>query len=78
MSDLVKRLRAADYWMRGEEGLGFEDDAPFAAADLIEALEAKNDQLREALNQSRLAFAGYVSVQSAINLIDRAALGENS
>jgi len=26
------------------------------------------------VNQSRLAFAGYVSVQSAIDLIDRAAL----
>ena len=36
--------------------------------------EADNARLREALNQSRLAFAGHVSVQSAIDLIDRAAL----
>ncbi len=35
---------------------------------------ADNARLREALNQSRLAFAGYVSVQSAMDLIDRAAL----
>jgi len=42
--------------------------------DLVEALTAERDRLREAVNQSRLAFAGYVSVQSAIDLIDRAAL----
>lgn len=34
----------------------------------------ERDRLREALNQSRLAFAGHVSVQSAIDLIARAAL----
>jgi len=39
-----------------------------------DALTAERDRLREAVNQSRLAFAGYVSVQSAIDLIDRAAL----
>ena len=39
-----------------------------------EKAEAERDRLREALNQCRLAFSGYVSVQSAINLIDRAAL----
>ena len=38
------------------------------------AAKAENARLREALNQSRLAFAGYVSVQSAIDLIDRASL----
>ena len=42
--------------------------------DKTKAAEAERDRLREALNQSRLAFAGYVSVQSAIDLIDRAAL----
>ena len=43
-------------------------------AEQVKALTADNEQMRNALNQSRLAFAGYVSVQSAINLIERAAL----
>ena len=42
-------------------------------AEQMKALNDDNARLREALNQSRLAFAGYVSVQSAIDLIDRAA-----
>ena len=33
-------------------------------------VDAENAQLRAALNQSRMAFAGYVSVKSAIDLID--------
>ena len=45
--------------------------------DRIEALTAERDRLREALNQSRLAFAGLVSVQSAIDLLDSAALDPN-
>ena len=44
------------------------------AAACIKDLTAERDRLREALNQSRLAFAGHVSAQSAIDLIDRAAL----
>ena len=36
----------------------------------IEQLRAENAQLRETTNQCRLAFAGYVSVQSAINKLD--------
>ena len=43
-----------------------------AGLDRVEQLTAERDRLREALNQSRLAFAGHVSVQSAIDLIDRA------
>ena len=47
--NLVKRLRAADYWMRGDdEGLTFEDDAPFAAADHIEQLERELSNCRMA------------------------------
>ena len=47
-------------------------------AKQVKALTADNEQMRNALNQSRLAFAGHVSVQSAIDMIDRAALkGEN-
>ena len=42
-----------------------------------EAAEAERDRLRDALNQSRLAFAGLVSVQSAIDLLDSAALDPN-
>ena len=45
-----------------------------ATINSLLAAEAERDRLREALNQSRLAFAGHVSVQSAIDLIDRAAL----
>ena len=45
-----------------------------AGLDRIEQLTAERDRLREALNQSRLAFAGHVSVQSAIDMIDCAAL----
>ena len=45
-----------------------------ALVSCIKALTAERDRLREALNQSRLAFAGHVSVQSAIDMIDRAAL----
>ena len=48
-----------------------------SAADRIEQLTAERDRLREALNQSRLAFAGHVSVQSAIDMIDCAALDPN-
>ena len=39
--------------------------------------EADNARYLAALNQSRLAFAGHASVQSAIDLIDRAALDPN-
>lgn len=35
------------------------------------ATEAERDALREAANQSRLAFAGDVSAQSAIDLLDK-------
>lgn len=38
--------------------------------------ETERDRLREACNQARLAFAGMVSVQSAIDKLDRAALSE--
>lgn len=36
----------------------------------IRKLTAERDALRAACNQARLAFAGYVSVQSAINMLD--------
>lgn len=36
--------------------------------------DAEIARLRDACNQSRLAFAGYVSAQSAIDALDRAAL----
>ena len=49
-----------------------------AGLDRVEQLTAERDRLREALNQSRLAFAGHVSVQSAIDLIDRAAMKRES
>ncbi|WP_422028083.1 hypothetical protein [Roseovarius sp.] len=42
----------------------------------IEALQAERDRLREACNQARLAFAGFVSVESAINKLD--ALGDDT
>ena len=46
------------------------------AADTITDLREENAKLRAATNQSRLAFAGCVSVQSAIDLLD--ALGEET
>jgi len=36
----------------------------------IEALEVENARLRDATNQARLAFAGYVSVDSAVRKLD--------
>lgn len=36
----------------------------------VARLTAQRDALRAACNQARLAFAGYVSAQSAINMLD--------
>ena len=41
-----------------------------AAEAEIEGLRAEVKELEAAANQARLAFAGYVSVQSAINMLD--------
>jgi hypothetical protein len=66
------------------QGSGHREDLDEIANISVERLrraekaEAERDRLREALNQSRLAFAGHVSVQSAIDLIDRAALKDKS
>jgi septal ring factor EnvC (AmiA/AmiB activator) len=46
-----------------------EEDLTIALAKLAIA-EAENVKLRDACNQARLAFAGYVSVQSALNKLD--------
>jgi len=58
------------------EAVNSEIDRALASRIIVtlRTLTADNVQFREALNQSRLAFAGYVSAQSAIDLIDRAAL----
>ena len=46
--------------------------------DEVERLRAENGRLVETANQARMAFAGYVSTQSAINKLDEAlaALGQ--
>lgn len=41
---------------------------------IVAEKDAEIARLREACNQSSLAFAGYVSAQSAIDALDRAAL----
>ena len=43
-------------------------------ARIVAEKDARIARLREACNQSRLAFAGYVSAQSAIDALDRSAL----
>ena len=70
--DLVKQF--VEHLRFGGVGVQVRADSCAPLADAIDALTAERDRLREALNQCRLAFAGYVSVQSAIDLIDRAAL----
>lgn len=55
-----------------DELVGYMTKLIAAGLDRVEQLTAERDRLREALNQCRLAFAGHVSVQSAIDLIDRA------
>lgn len=42
-----------------------------------QTLLAERDALRAACNQARLAFAGYVSAQSAINMLDALNLDAN-
>lgn len=57
----------------------YDEDVPYIRADLVFALcdevdrlRAENERLVEAANQARLAFAGYVSTQSAIDKLDAA------
>lgn len=70
----------------GAEGRGFStrtvlsEDAPtpselatlrrLRAGELVAVEAAENKRLRDAANHCRLAFAGYVSVRSAIDKID--------
>ena len=68
-AEAAKMLSEADYKYNRKT-----NDMIERHAEQVKALTADNEQMRNALNQSRLAFAGYVSVQSAINLIERAAL----
>ena len=50
MSDLVERLRwGAWYYEDPFDGKAYASDDPLEAADRIEALEAENERLREAL-----------------------------
>ena len=74
MSDLVKRFREHEKRLRAVGVVSCEDYKE--AADALEALQAERDRLREACNQARLAFAGFVSVESAINKLD--ALGDDT
>ena len=67
--DLLERLVDWDEYDEGKL-----NDMREEAKARIEALTAERDRLREALNQCRLAFSGYVSVQSAIDLIDGVSL----
>ena len=66
--DLKKEVAISDALLISEA------EVSLARLERAEKAEDENARLREALNQSRLAFSGYVSVQYAIDLIDRAAL----
>jgi len=69
------KLSDADAMIEAQAKDQASNNIRFAEAEhRAKVAEAERDRLREAVNQSRLAFAGYVSVQSAIDLIDRAAL----
>ena len=71
-SDISQALLALPAVQPDDDLVGHMTKLIAAGLDRIEQLTAERDRLREALNQSRLAFAGHVSVQSAIDLIDRA------
>lgn len=51
------------------------DEAKRVMWDDLQAAQARIAELKAAANQARLALAGYVSAQSAINMLD-AAIGE--
>jgi hypothetical protein len=76
--DLVASLSQASSVIAGlkeeneKTNLGWEQTSTQLGAALsrISSLEEQNKRLREALNQSRLAFSGYVSPRSAIDMID--------
>jgi hypothetical protein len=84
MTDAPTRIWAwphFDGWITGDWSANtYHDDrtVEYILAAEHERIVADKDaeiaQLRAACNQSRLAFAGYVSVQSAIDALDRATL----
>lgn len=68
--DLVKQLRTSIC-------ATLDADLMDEAADRIEELEAKLAAAVEAMNQARLAFAGFVSASSAIDMLDKTLAEQN-
>jgi hypothetical protein len=54
----------------GEEALSIVEADYAVSRKLIDILQRENEALRAAANQARLAFAGYVSVDSAVRKLD--------
>ena len=75
---LMSGLLGWRLWNRDEDGEDTTGAAEYILATeharIVAEKDARIARLREACNQSRLAFAGYVSAQSAIDALDRAAL----
>jgi MoxR-like ATPase len=76
-AEAVERLKIALYSARQtHSGVRVEPKALEAVLSAFEAkaerdaLQDKLDEAVEAMNQSRLAFAGYVSAQSAVDVLD--------
>lgn len=67
------RLRAEVERLQAELSSGsfYKESDIDALQSRAESAEKEVERLREACNQARLAFAGYVSVQSAIDALDR-------
>lgn len=79
--DLVERLHSCEYaaYYDGEPGIVADEKLLHEAADRIEALEAENERLREALEKIarlRTDLRGDFSLGSKQSDIARAALGE--
>ena len=74
--DALSHPQTGGSWYRESDIDALQARATAAEAE-VARLTAERDALRAACNQARLAFAGYVSAQSAINMLDALNLDAN-
>lgn len=60
---MTMTTRSIEWWL--------DNKAPVDVADEYDRLRTLVEKQQAALNQCRMAFAGYVSAQSAIDMIDK-------